>query len=208
MKQALAVLCLAAAPFIAIPVHAQDRREFREQDRYRSPHWVYDNRYRHAHYYPALGYAVPILPEGNIAVTFGGGRLFFHGGVWFRAAGASYVVVRPPFGVVVPVLPPDYTAVYSGGRPYYYANEIYYSPVPGGAGYAVVAPPPGAEPTMVQQPVPPPESSPQPGQAPSSASQPSAGVWYYCESAKAYYPYVADCREGWRQVPASPPPGR
>jgi len=95
--------------------------------------------------------------------------------------------------------------VYAGTTPYYYANETYYSAVPGGAGYAVVAPPPGVEPTMVQQPVPPPASSPQPGQAPSSAAQPSAGVWYYCESAKAYYPYVAECREGWRQVPASPP---
>ena len=32
-----------------------------------------------------------------------------------------------------------------------------------------------------------------------------AGNWYYCDSAKAYYPYVAECPQGWRVVPATPP---
>jgi len=31
--------------------------------------------------------------------------------------------------------------------------------------------------------------------------------WYYCRSAKSYYPYVATCPEGWEKVPATPPPG-
>lgn len=32
--------------------------------------------------------------------------------------------------------------------------------------------------------------------------------WYYCDSVKGYYPYVADCPEGWRRVaPQTPPPG-
>lgn len=31
-------------------------------------------------------------------------------------------------------------------------------------------------------------------------------TWYYCDSAKGYYPYVRACREGWRAVPAVPPP--
>jgi hypothetical protein len=30
----------------------------------------------------------------------------------------------------------------------------------------------------------------------------ASGYWHYCESAGAYYPYVADCPEGWRLVPA------
>jgi hypothetical protein len=30
-------------------------------------------------------------------------------------------------------------------------------------------------------------------------------TWYYCESAKNYYPYVPSCPEGWRPVPAQPP---
>lgn len=37
------------------------------------------------------------------------------------------------------------------------------------------------------------------------APQPTAQNWYYCDSAKAYYPYVQSCTEGWRSVPATPP---
>jgi hypothetical protein len=29
--------------------------------------------------------------------------------------------------------------------------------------------------------------------------------WYYCDSAQAYYPYIAQCPEGWRAVPPTPP---
>lgn len=39
------------------------------------------------------------------------------------------------------------------------------------------------------------------------APQQPAPVWYYCESQKAYYPYVNSCAEGWKEVPAIPPPG-
>jgi hypothetical protein len=28
--------------------------------------------------------------------------------------------------------------------------------------------------------------------------------WYYCDSARTYYPYVSSCPEGWRAVPATP----
>ena len=31
------------------------------------------------------------------------------------------------------------------------------------------------------------------------------GTWYYCEPARAYYPYVSTCPEPWRAVPAVPP---
>mgnify|MGYP001158816661 FL=1 len=34
---------------------------------------------------------------------------------------------------------------------------------------------------------------------------PAAQNWYYCDSARAYYPYVESCAEGWRAVPAAPP---
>lgn len=37
------------------------------------------------------------------------------------------------------------------------------------------------------------------------APQTTAQNWYYCDSAKAYYPYVQACTEGWRAVPATPP---
>jgi hypothetical protein len=36
---------------------------------------------------------------------------------------------------------------------------------------------------------------------------PPAGTpfWYFCASANTYYPYVADCPEGWQQVVPEPP---
>ncbi len=41
-------------------------------------------------------------------------------------------------------------------------------------------------------------------QTPAPAQQP-AQTWYYCNSAKGYYPYVPSCPEGWRPVAAQPP---
>ncbi len=192
-----AILLLTAALLIAAPAHAQ-------HDRYRSPHWVLDDRYHHNHYYPAPGYAVRALPAGYLAVNHRGARFFYHAGVWFQAAGPGFVVVRPPVGVLVPVLPPAYATVWIGSAPYYYANDVYYTAAPGG--YAVAAPP--AEPGAVAQ-APPPSpaaQAPPPSPAAPAPGGAASGTWYYCESAKAYYPYVADCKEGWHPVPAVPPP--
>ena len=37
--------------------------------------------------------------------------------------------------------------------------------------------------------------------------QPSSPqYWYYCDSAQAYYPYVAQCPSGWRAVSPTPAP--
>jgi hypothetical protein len=36
------------------------------------------------------------------------------------------------------------------------------------------------------------------------AEPPPAQYWYYCESARAYYPYVPSCVGGWTRVPATP----
>lgn len=33
---------------------------------------------------------------------------------------------------------------------------------------------------------------------------PVTDYWYYCDAAQAYYPYVATCPAGWKQVPAKP----
>lgn len=33
---------------------------------------------------------------------------------------------------------------------------------------------------------------------------PAPQSWYFCESARTYYPYVQTCPEGWRSVPATP----
>jgi hypothetical protein len=184
---------------------------------------VFDDRYHHGHYYPAIGYSVTVLPPGYVSLRFGPRRMFFQGGVWFEARGPGFVVVSPPVGVVVPVLPPAYATVWVGGVPYYYANNVYYTQGPGG--YMVAAPPPGEN--YVEQPqpavapagqyaqppaqyAPPPAAySPPAPQAPppAGASGPGPGgdKWYYCDSAKGYYPYVPECKEGWRAVAAQPP---
>jgi hypothetical protein len=200
----MAAALITAAPFFAAPAHAQERHDRREheRERYHTPHWVLDERFHHNHYYPSVGYSVSVLPTGNISITFRSGRYFFHSGVWYRPVGPGYVVVRPPVGIVLPVLPTGYTTVWVGGAPYYYANDIYYAQTPGG--YAVAAPPMEAAVAPAQTP-PPVAPPPQAGAAPGPSSQSASGSWYYCESAKAYYPYVSACKEGWRTVPASPP---
>src|SRR5690348_2474731 len=38
---------------------------------------------------------------------------------------------------------------------------------------------------------------------PAYVSQPDQN-WYYCDNPRGYYPYVASCTSGWRQVPAQP----
>src|SRR5436189_1027394 len=116
----LAAAFLAAAVLSVSLAHAQERRERREheRERFQTPHWVFDDRFHHNHYYPVPGYALTVLPDGHVVVNFRGGRFFFHSGVWYQAAPAGYVVVRPPPGVVIPVLPPAYTSVYVGNVPY------------------------------------------------------------------------------------------
>ena len=37
------------------------------------------------------------------------------------------------------------------------------------------------------------------------ASSLPAGYWYYCNEAKAYYPYVKECPSSWQQVAPQPP---
>jgi hypothetical protein len=190
---------MLSASFLAGPAWAQERRD-RRYEHYHNPHWVLDDRYRHGHYYPAPGYAVSVLPDGNVVVNYRNGRYFYHSGVWFRPLGPRYVVVRPPVGISVAVLPSGYTTLWARGVPYYYANDSYYVQGPGG--YVVAEPPPDLSPSAQ---VPPSASYPsQPAVAP-PAAQPAPGSWFYCESAGGYYPYVRECREGWRTVPASPP---
>ena len=199
MKNLVLAFALASGALVSMGAHAQPRERGREHERFHTPHWVFDTRFHHNHYYPEVGYSLTVLPAGNLVINFRGGRFFYHSGVWYQPARAGYVVVHPPIGVIVPVLPPAYTTVWVAGAPYYYANDIYYVTAPGG--YAVAAPPTVAAAPAPQAPPPPAPQASAPGAAPS-------GVWYYCDSSKAYYPYVSECKEGWRQVPATPPAPR
>jgi hypothetical protein len=188
----------------------EERRgeERRVEERFASSHWVYDTRFNHRHYYPAIGYALPTLPGSRIAISFGSRHLFFNAGVWFEPARGGFVVVAPPFGAVAPVLPPAYVPILANGVTYYYANETYYAPAPGG--YAVVAPPQNIAPIAAQgapypQPAPPPPAPAAPAPSPAVSAAPQGGVWYFCASSKDYYPYVTQCAEGWKTVPSTPP---
>jgi hypothetical protein len=211
MKTPLHLLARGAAVALAAALgwstaYAQDFHDRHDHDRH-------DDRFRHDHFYPSIGFSVGVLPDGYFSVNYGRGRYFFQGGVWYQRIGHGYVVVRPPVGVAVPVLPPGYTVVPMGGVPYYYVNDTYY--VQGPSGYVVAqapvvagaAPPQAmpapmaAQPAPMPQPVPAPQAAPAPG-APGQAP----GTWYYCDSARAYYPYIQQCAEGFRGVPAPAPP--
>ena len=36
------------------------------------------------------------------------------------------------------------------------------------------------------------------------SAQPPQGYWYYCQDARAYYPYVKECPAGWQRVAPQP----
>ena len=78
-----------------------------------------------------------------------------------------------------------------GWGPAYYPSPYYYPPGPYYYPPAMVAP--AAPSTYIEQ------SAPQ-----AAAAQPQS-YWYYCEDAKAYYPYVKTCPGGWKRV--APQPG-
>ena len=85
-------------------------------------------------------------------------------------------------------------AVWWGPYPYWYYPPYAVYPPP-----VVYAPPPApvvvreAPPVYIQQ------------QAPPAAPAPSVEqFWYYCQSARGYYPSVANCPEAWVRVAPRP----
>jgi len=83
---------------------------------------------------------------------------------------------------------------YYWGPRYYYGPPAYYAAPP--AYYYDYAPPvvaaPSSPPVYVEREDPAP-AAPQ-AQAP-------AVWWYWCASARGYYPYVKECPSGWQRVP-------
>lgn len=82
---------------------------------------------------------------------------------------------------------PGYYPYYGAPYPYWYDDPYYVAPQP-----IIVAP--VQNDTYVEQ------SS----TANTASGGNNSGVWYYCEKAGAYYPYVKTCQDGWKQVPAQP----
>jgi hypothetical protein len=116
---------------------------------------VFDARYNHGRYYPAVGTIRSDLPAGYHPYFHGPDRFFFAGGVWYAPRGPGFAVVAPPVGLVVGVLPAYYSTVWFAGAPYYYADNVYYTQSPDQNGYVVSDPPPNAD-----QPAPPPDAPP------------------------------------------------
>ncbi|NDU86125.1 MAG: hypothetical protein G3H99_05880, partial [Ferrovum sp.] len=79
-------------------------------------------------------------------------------------------------------------------------DPLFYNPYPWG--YAAYAPPT----VVVSQPVSP-QQTDYVGPADQGGAEAPAGPqsWFYCESAKGYYPYVKSCSEPWHEVPSTPP---
>lgn len=200
---AAALLLLAAGS----PARAQDHRHRGYGDA-RAPYLQLDQRHHHNHYYPRHGYAVPVLPGGSLGIGFAGSRYFFHGGVWFRPVGGHFRVVLPPIGIAVPLLPPAFATVWIGGAPFYYANGVYYAAAPG-QGYAVVAPPAGADaaepalPAPAVRPLPDPIVYPRNGQtaAQTESDQVDCNRWATTQpsamaDASVFQRAVAACMDG------------
>ena len=81
------------------------------------------------------------------------------------------------------------------GDPWWWGPPYLY-PYPYGYGYGYYPPyadypPPDAPSVYLQQP-------------PPAREQPVQGYWYYCASAKGYYPKVPKCPEDWIKVPPAP----
>lgn len=85
------------------------------------------------------------------------------------------------------------TRVFVGiGPSFWWGPYWWYYPPP----YYVYSPPQviiQSPPIYVQQEAPPPAPAPAP-----------ESYWYYCQSAKVYYPYVQTCPEPWVKVPPRP----
>jgi hypothetical protein len=141
---------MAAAVCTALVAQAQDHPHGYGTAPHPNQH--YDARYSHNQYYPAHGTYVPGPPHAPIVINHPGGPYYYSGGVWYRPAGASFVVVGAPVGVFVPVLPVYYTTLWVGGMPYYYANDTYYSWNPQQNGYEVVDPPANDQTAATQPP--------------------------------------------------------
>ena len=109
------------------------------------------------------------------APSLAGGRGHRHHGHHFHGGGRVFIGVGPAFWWGYPYGYPYY---------HYYPPPYYYTPPP-----VVVQEPPVYVQQQVTPTVPP---------APPAASE---SYWYYCPSARDYYPTVPTCSEAWIKVP-------
>jgi len=125
----------------------QERYDRRDKRSFQPPSRDYrlDRRYNHDRYYPRPGHSIIKLPPKHYSIHYHDRDYYYHGGIWYRPVGSSFVVIAPPIGIVVPFLPAFYTTIWFGGIPYYYANDVYYVWDPTRDGYVVTNPPPNID---------------------------------------------------------------
>lgn len=139
----------------------------------------------------ALALAVPALAQshGGGGGGRGGGHAGGHGGGYGGGRGGGWhggglgwwglgLGLGLGWGAATLAYPYVYPAYPAYGYPPDYENPYAGAPALAAPG----APPVGAAP----------------------GAQAPAATWYYCEPSAAYYPYVGQCAQPWRVVPATP----
>lgn len=84
---------------------------------------------------------------------------------------------------------------------YRYVPYPYYAPYPYYPPYAYYPP------AVITQADPPVyiEQNSQENATPQATAPQSNNYWYHCDKPEGYYPYIKECANGWKPVPATPP---
>jgi hypothetical protein len=138
--------------------------------------------------------AVTVEAQAAARSGWSGSRAGYSGGHWGGGHwGGSRGWYGPRLGLYLgaPIL---WSAWYWGGYPYYYPYD-YYGPR---VIYRDVERYPASYPEGYMEPAPTTEIDPRAQGAPAQAP----AYLNYCDSAKAYFPKVTSCPEGWRFEPA------
>jgi hypothetical protein len=132
-----------------------------------------------------IGAAAPgLASRGGFQGGFHGGpHPGFHGGFHPGFRSHVFIGVGPSWWGPVYWGPP-----YWWGPAYFYDPYSYYYPSP----YYAFPPLAVEQPPIYVQ------------QQPATTQSPPQAIWYYCGSAKAFYPKISDCPEAWIKVPPTP----
>lgn len=118
-----------------------------------------------------------------------------------KATGTALAVLVFGAATAAPAYAHDHGRVHFGlylgapaGWPGYYPPPYYYPPYPDYYYAPRVVVVPSQPPVYVER------------GAGEAAPPAQPYYWYYCQDAKAYYPYVKQCPGGWQRVAPQPPP--
>jgi len=88
---------------------------------------IYTSPYAYAHYGPAFGLRISILPFGYYPFYIGNDPFYYYQGIYYRPYGnGEYVVTAPPLGATVKHLPAGAKATVINGQKYYELGGTFY----------------------------------------------------------------------------------